>query len=138
MLRQLFVFVFALGALNATADTTPEIDPLADYISLEIEKMELEQELFGVPTNGEEIISIASIDLYEIEEELDLGFDTADHVPNDFNAKEGMNDIDWSTIELYEVEEEIELGFNTKDYLPKGFNPYQGMIKSDSDVVCVN
>lgn len=138
MLRQLFVFVFAFGALNATADTIPEIDPLADYISLEIEKMELEQELFGDPANGEEIISIASIDLYEIEEELDLGFDTADRVPSNFNAKEGMNDIDWSTIELYEVEEEIDFGFNTKDYLPKGFNPYQGMIKSDSAIVCVN
>ena len=135
MLRQLFVFVFAFTALNAIADTTRENDPYGDYLSFEIEKLELEQELFGTPTNGEDIISIASIDLYEVEEELCLGFDTAERVPADFNAREGMEDIDWSTIELYEVEEELELGFDTKDHLPKNFDPYQGMIRSSTVVV---
>ena len=61
MLRQLFVFVLALVAVNATANTNPEVDTLDEFLALEIEKLELEQELFGTPTNGEDIISIASI-----------------------------------------------------------------------------
>ncbi|MBT8258681.1 MAG: hypothetical protein KJO49_09435 [Bacteroidia bacterium] len=127
MLRQLFVFVFALFALNATADTYPEVDTLEDYITLEIEKIELEQELFGTLSKDENIASIASIEVYEIEEEVELNFNTADYLPEDFNARKGMGDINWDTIELYEVEEEIDLGFDTKDYLPKNFNPYRGM-----------
>ena len=127
MLRQLFVFVFALFALNATADTYPKVDTLDEYIALEIEKLELELELFGTPTNGEDIISIASIEVIELEEEIELGFDTADYLPADFNPYKGMGDINWDEIELYELEEEIDLGFDTKDYLPKNFNPYRGM-----------
>ena len=127
MLRQLFVFVFALFALNATADTYPGVDTLDEYITLEIEKLELEQELFGTPTNGEDIISIDSIKVIELEEEIELDFNTADYLPADFDAREGMGDINWDEIELYEVEEEVELGFDTTAYLPKNFNPYRGM-----------
>lgn len=127
MLRQLFVFVFAFFALNAIADTYPRFDTLDEYITTEIEKLELEKELFGTPTNGEDIVSIASIEVYEIEEEVVLDFDTADYLPEDFNANAGMEDINWDEIELFELEEEIDLGFDTKDYLPKNFNPYRGM-----------
>ena len=134
MLRQLFVFIFALLALNATANIIPIEFLLDDYITQEIEKTELEQELFGTPTNGEDIISVTSIDVLELEEELDLGFDTAAYLPNDFYAKAGMNDIDWSTIELYELEEELDLGFDTKDYLPDNFNQYEG-ITCDDEVI---
>ncbi len=127
MLGQLFVFVFALFALNATADTNPKVDTLDDYIAIEIDRLELEQELFGTPTNGENIVSIASIEVYELEEEIVLDFDTADYLPEDFDARAGMGDINWDEFELFELEEEIDLGFDTKDYLPKNFNPYRGM-----------
>ena len=138
MLRQLFVFVLALVAVNATANTNPEVDTLDEFLALEIEKLELEQELFGTPTNGEDIISIASVEVYELEEEVTIGFDTTEYLPEDFNARAGMGDIDWNTIELYELEEEIDLGFNTKDYLPKNFNPYRGMDCEASIVISFN
>ena len=70
-------------------------------------------------------MSIESIDLYEPEEEFEIGFDTTKYLPEDFNARTGMDDIDWSTIELYEIEEEDD--FDPKKYLPEGFNPYEGM-----------
>ncbi|MBT8257659.1 MAG: hypothetical protein KJO49_04245 [Bacteroidia bacterium] len=127
MLRQLIAFGFVLVAWNATADTTPKDIPLDDILALEIEQMELELDLFGDAYYTEEAISIESIELYQLEEEVEIGFDTADYLPDGFNPKEGMNDIDWTTIELYEVEEEDDFDFNTKDYLPVGFNPYKGM-----------
>ncbi|MBT8254123.1 MAG: hypothetical protein HKN00_00155 [Flavobacteriaceae bacterium] len=127
MLRQLFAFGFAIVAWNATAETVSIENPFEAIIALEIEKMELEFELFGEPTDHDAIFPIQSIVVYDLEEELELDFDTTDYLPEDFDAKAGMETIDWSEINLYELEEEIDLGFNTKDYLPKGFNPYEGM-----------
>lgn len=131
MKRQSILAFFALFALNATANTAVNEDPFSDFLNLEIEKLELEQELFGTSNNGEEV-SIASIDVYKLEEDIELCFDTADYLPADFDAKKGMNDIDWSSIELVELKEDFDIGFDTKDYLPKNFNPYEGMLCTDS------
>lgn len=133
MLRQ-FTFLFALFALNANANAETNSDPLNEYLTLEIEKLELEDELFGFETNND-VVTIESLDIYEIPEEIELDFNTAEYVPEDFNAKEGMEDIDWSTITLYEIEEEIDLGFDTKDYLPVNFNPYRGMTLDNIKVI---
>ena len=127
MLRQLFAFGFALVAWNATAEIGPNDIPLDDILALEIEQMELELDLFEDAYICEEVVSIESIDLYEPEEELEIGFDTTEYLPEGFDAREGMDDIDWSAIELFEIEEEDDFDFNTKDYLPVGFNPYKGM-----------
>ena len=125
MLRQLFAFGFVLLAWNAAAGIGPNDEPLDEILALEIERLELEFELFGDAYQRDEIVSIESIDLYEPEEELEIGFDTTKYLPEDFNARAGMDDIDWSTIELYEIEEEDD--FDPKKYLPEGFNPYEGM-----------
>ena len=127
MLRKLLVFVFALGALNAAAYTTSDIDPINDYIASEIEKLELENELFGDFTNDEDIISIASIELKEIDENIELNFNSSDYLPVGFDAKKGMNDIDWNTIELYEIEEEVDLNNNSLNQLKKNIIPSKGM-----------
>ena len=137
MLRQLFIFAFAFFALNASAYTTLENDPFDDFISLEIEQSELEQELFGTPIHGEDIISISSITVYELEEELNISFDTANHVPADFNALAGMYDIDWNTVALYELEEELEIGFDTAAYVPTDFNALAGMNDIDWNTVAL-
>ena len=96
-----------------------------EFIALEINQFELEQNLFlnfvDLTLNAEDI------EVVELEEEVELGFDTTRYLPENFNALSGKNDIDWSKIELIELEEEVELGFDTKDYLPENFNPYQGM-----------
>ena len=125
MKRQLII-LFAFFALSANANAETNNDPFTDYLGLEIEKLELEQNLFGDQTISE-AVSIASLDIFEVDEEISLNFDTQKHLPEGFNAKDGMNEIDWSKITLYELEEEVNLGFDTKDYLPKNFNPYRGM-----------
>ncbi|TFG78059.1 MAG: hypothetical protein E4H26_02790 [Flavobacteriales bacterium] len=71
-------------------------------------------------------LNIDEIAYVELEEEIVLGFDTADYLPLGFNAYEGMV-FDLNDIDYVELEEEIDLGFNTADYLPEGFNAYEGM-----------
>ncbi|WP_273566031.1 hypothetical protein [Maribacter halichondriae] len=73
-----------------------------------------------------EPLSLNEITVIEFEEEIDLGFDTAEYLPEGFNPYEGMV-LNIDDIELVEFEEEIDLGFDTADYLPKGFNAYAGM-----------
>lgn len=78
--------------------------------------------------------SLEALGLIEVEEELELDFDTAKYLPEGFNPYAGMkNSYDY--LNLVEVEEEIELGFNTKEFLPENFNPYQGMIFAVEDIV---
>lgn len=73
-----------------------------------------------------EPFSLDEITFIEIEEEIDLVFDTADYLPIGFNAYQGM-DLEIDLIEFVEFEEEIELGFDTANYLPKGFDAFAGM-----------
>ena len=136
MLRQSILILFAFFALSANASVEPKETPMDDFISSQIEELELELELFGTPTNNE-IINVSSIAIYEIEEDITINFDANAYLPKDFDARKGMNDIDWNAINLYEVEEEVELGFNVKSYLPKNFNPYQGMITVKSEGICL-
>lgn len=126
MLRQSILLMVSLFALNVNAAIDTESDPYSDYIELEIEKLELEEVLFNTDNTSEQV-SIASIELYELEEEVEIGFDTKKYLPENFDPYAGKDSIDWNSIELYELEEEVEIGFDTKKYLPKGFNPYKGM-----------
>ena len=75
--------------------------------------------------------TVEAIEVQELEEEVDLGFNPENYLPEGFNALKGKNDINWNKVELIELEEEINLGFNTKDYLPKDFNALKG--KNDLD-----
>ncbi len=125
MLRQLFAFGFALLVWNATADIRTAKLPIDDILALEIEELELEFELFSDAYIIKDVVEIESLELYEPDEELEFNFDTEARLPEDFNPREGMEDLDWSTIELYEIEEEEDFGFETKNYLPEGFDPYK-------------
>ena len=122
-------FTFSIST-NATTNKEPD----NDYLSLEIEKIELEEALFS-SLEFPEIVSVDSIELYEVEEEVVLPSNTEKYLPNNFVANKGIYDLDWNTIELVEVEEEIDLGLNPKDYLPKNFNPYKGLVCSKSELV---
>lgn len=66
---------------------------------------------------------IEEIEYLDDNEEIDLGFDTADYLPNDFDPYKGM-ELDLSEIDYIELEEEIVFDFDTKEYLPVDFNPY--------------
>ncbi len=76
--------------------------------------------------NKIEPLSLEAIVFVETEEEIDLGFDTADFLPMGFNAYAGL-ELGLDEIDFLEIEEEIELGFDTAKYLPLGFDAYAGM-----------
>lgn len=86
--------------------------------------------------NNNNPIDTSSLDLIVIEEEIELGFDTAQYLPEGFNPYAGMRGpiVD---LGLIAVEEEIDLGFDTKAYLPEGFNAYQGMIFAVEEIVVI-
>ncbi len=66
---------------------------------------------------------VNSIREIENEIEIDLGFDTADYLPENFDPYayptnvEGINFID--------PKDDFEVDFDTKKYLPEGFDPYK-------------
>lgn len=79
------------------------------------EESELEKILFvNIEDSSFESIEINSIEVIEIEEEVELCFDTANYLPKDFNALKGMNDLDWASIELIQIEKELHLNLIKK------------------------
>lgn len=74
-----------------------------------------------------EPLAIDNITYIEPTEDLELDFDTAQYLPEGFNAYKGM-EADLTTIVFIENEEEINLGFNSAKYLPIGFDAYEGMV----------
>lgn len=114
MTRLLNLFMVALFSTSALMASTTTNDPLADYLALEIERLELEQELFGIAENHEDPLSIAAIAVYEVDEDDELNFNTGDFLPAGFNAKEGMNELDWNSIKLFKPEEDLDSEMNTE------------------------
>lgn len=70
---------------------------------------------------------IEDITFIEVEETIDLGFDTAQYLPEGFDPYEGMGP-NLEEITFIATEKEIDLGFDTARYLPEGFNAYEGMV----------
>jgi len=66
-------------------------------------------------------LDIASI-AYAEEEEIELGFDTAAYLPENFDPTTVY--VNLNTIAYLEDTEEEPLGINTKAYLPASFDPY--------------
>ncbi len=114
MTRYLNLFMVALFSTSIAMASTATNNPFADYLASEIERLELEQDLFGFDNNHEDPLSIAAIAVYELDEEVELNFNTGDYIPKNFNAKEGMNEIDWNTIELFKPEEELDIDLKTE------------------------
>ncbi|MCH6575350.1 MAG: hypothetical protein IH795_09125, partial [Bacteroidetes bacterium] len=77
-----------------------------------------------------------TIELVELDEEVEFNFNPKNYLPEGFNALKGKHDLDWNTIELVELDEEIEFNFDTNDYLPNNFNPYKGM-NSNNALACL-
>ena len=79
-------------------------------------------------------LSLQDINLIEVEEEIVLGFDTAEYLPLGFDAYAGMS-LDLDDIIVEDLEEEIVLDFDTAEYLPLGFNAYAGMELDLNDII---
>jgi len=71
--------------------------------------------------NTPDDIKVSEIVFIEEETSIDLGFDTADYLPEGFDPYNVYFDI--NSVEFIDEEEEM-LGFDTAAYLPEGFNAY--------------
>ena len=133
--KQGIAFLFtALFTLSISAKIN--IDTLKNSVSIENHKLE-KTLITNLEDLNTENLEISEIEVIELEEEIELGDDTSKYLPENFNALNGKNDLDWSTIELIEIEEEIEINFDTKAYLPEGYSPYKDMTRSILDIVVI-
>ena len=73
------------------------------------------------PINSTTELNLNEIVFIEEEEIIDLGFDTRDYLPQDFNANEVYVNLDNVT---FIEEDELDLGFDTTEYLPENFDAY--------------
>ncbi len=133
IMNRLALLFSVLFAINATTQINNDSLYLnLDYINVISEENELEKSLFvNVEDSSFENFDINSIEVIELEEDVELDFNPKDYLPENFNALKGKYDLDWNTIELVELDEEVEFNFNPEDYLPKGFNALKG--KHDLD-----
>jgi len=129
----MYVLTFILSVLF-TLNTTAEINKNSNVLddNLNSEQQMLEAIIFAnVLDFSSENLNISDIEVIEIEEDVVIGFDTSNHLPENFNPLKGKHDLDWNTIELIEIEEDVELGFDTSNHLPENFNALKG--KHDLD-----
>lgn len=80
------------------------------------------------PKLEREEFDINSILYIEEDAEIDLGFNTADYLPEDFNPYQHYFNIN----SIVYIEEEVNLGINSKSYLPEGFDAYANSFSIDS------
>jgi hypothetical protein len=116
--------------INAKTETSTEFSNSSlEFITLKINQFELEDNLFS--DLQDVTLNIEDIEVFELEEDVEITFDTTEHLPENFNELVGKNDIDWSEVELVVLEEDVEIAFDTTEYLPKNFNALSG--KNDID-----
>lgn len=125
MVKLVFIFI-TLFILNSTIISNENLD----YVIPECEFSLFE----SVSCDESTELDTRSIELFEIEEEVNLGFNSKAYLPEGFNPLKGLHDLDITTIELYELEEEVELTFDTKPYLPKGFDPSKPVITNQMNL----
>jgi hypothetical protein len=121
MKRLVIIFSMFL-ALNVTAKTQMTTEDYStiniEYVTLENEIFDIEQVIFEDFYIIVEDVNVSDISVVELEEEVEINFDTKNHLPERFNANKGMHDINWNRLELVELEEEVELGLNTQNSPP--------------------
>jgi len=118
-------------ALHATAKSNYNNNNL-NCVSAVNEKVAVENLLFADKKNSfQTIVDITDVNVIEIDEDVDLGYDTSEFLPENFNPLKGKHDLDWTNINLVELEEEVDLGFDSKRYLPRNFNAIKGKYDLD-------
>lgn len=76
--------------------------------------------------NEPEWASVDDITFLEAAIEIELGFDTAEYLPEGFDPHKSFFDL--NAIHFMESEAEVDLGFDTRPFLPVNFNPYTDVV----------
>jgi hypothetical protein len=131
-LALLFSVLITLNAAAKTNNDSYFFNIGLDTTNVNSLEHEIETSLFDKDENlDNQYLEIDSIEVIELEEEVNFDFDITDYLPENFNALKGKHDLDLKSIEVIEIEEEIEFDFETKSYLPNNFNPYKGMYSTN-------
>jgi len=126
MYRLILLFSMLL-TFNASANTQKASDVYLESKTENLEECTLSKILFNNNQNLDASnLEVNEIDVVNIEEEVEINFNTKNYLPKGFNALKGKDNLDFNTIEIIEIEEEVELNFDTKQYLPKDFNVLKG------------
>lgn len=128
-LSLIFSLLITLTINAKTENNSDFSNSSLEFFTLKIDQFELEDNMFL--TLEDYSLNVEDIEVVELEEDVEINFDTADYLPENFNALEGKNDINWEEVELIELEEDIEIAFDTAKYLPNNFNALAG--KNDID-----
>ncbi len=119
------VVFLALGMLGSLNAATFSDGSIGEWTKKEIPMNECDRVNTNDVEQNANVFKISDLVLIELEEEVDLGFDTYPYLPKNFNPFDGMppteENIDF---EIVMEDEEPELGFDTSKFLPKDFNPY--------------
>ena len=111
-MKRLVIIISMFLALNINAKqqfSEAEYSLLiSEFIELENEIFDLEQIVFEDFTTTQSL-KVEDIKVVELEEDIEINFDTKKYLPERFNAYKGMYDVDWSKVELVEIEEEVDL-----------------------------
>ena len=70
-------------------------------------------------TENDELI-ISSVTYIDDDTDFDLGFNTGDYLPEDFNPYEVYFDLE----SIVYIEDDVAINFNSRKYLPMGFDAY--------------
>lgn len=90
-----------------------------DLLTLDCNDFEKEEctIVFHSDISLDEPVEIEDVIVIELEDEVVIGFDTQEYLPDGFNPLKGFAALDWTKIELIELEEELNLNVD-REYLP--------------------
>lgn len=106
---------------------TESLESLAE---IKVDPFRKTPDFIKVVDSNFEVINLNEINYVDLneEEDIDLGFDTAQYLPEGFNPYEVYFDI--NSVEFIDTEN-TELAFDTAAFLPEDFNPYTAVVDID-------
>jgi hypothetical protein len=135
-----FLLAIATFLVLSTSANSFNSEKNPDQLALQCN--DLENEECKIALNSyfelEEPIKIEDVYVYEIEEEVNIGFDTKQYLPEGFNPLEGIHALDWSSIELIEPEYEMDIDYITNQFSLKAYKPLKTIIILDWDKIVLN
>jgi len=140
------LIICGLVLLSTTATSqheSPLLDNVFENVVLSIDPEIIHEPQILVPAYEEYKLNeggnkasfkvVAWYDVMYLEEEIiDLGFETALYLPEDFDAHAVPTDL--AGINFMEEESDLDPVFDTTGYLPEGFDPYDIYIDLDAIV----
>lgn len=107
-------------AVNMTSMEEPNLAANAEVSAEPVAAYRLKTStVWAVPVD----LALDEIEYIEEETSFDLGFDTAEYLPEDFDPHKVYVNLDAITYIDEDMVDE-DLGFDTSEYLPEDFNPY--------------